>query len=329
MRNDEIKMHWFKGDTHIHTSNSDGALHLYELIDKLKGAGLDWAIITDHNYDTVKETYSSDGLTIIKGQEVTTDLGHINTWGGPVGVEMPYKLETEEDAIDLINKTKEKGTLVCLNHPFCSQCGFTTTIDNYDADCVEVWNTIQHSDNAKNMKWWHGQLLKGRRIPAVGGSDYHKDEVGLPIIAMPTTVIYSKTNEEKDVLDALKSGRSYITNSPNSSEMYLTIGKANVGDEVELNNMEWGEIKVTKLPPFFTLRVYNNDKIVYEHQAKKYEKTHSGTFVIKEKGFVRAEIDYNTTKIKKILSFAENKFIHCNETADMLFWAFTNPIWIV
>ena len=24
---------WFKGDTHLHTTNSDGSLHQYELID--------------------------------------------------------------------------------------------------------------------------------------------------------------------------------------------------------------------------------------------------------------------------------------------------------
>lgn len=55
-----MQRHWFKGDTHLHTLNSDGHLHQYELIERCKKLGLDYIIITDHNYDTVEKSYSSD-----------------------------------------------------------------------------------------------------------------------------------------------------------------------------------------------------------------------------------------------------------------------------
>ena len=61
-----MQRHWFKGDTHLHTLNSDGHLHQYELIERCKKLGLDYIIITDHNYDTVEKSYSSDGLLVIK-----------------------------------------------------------------------------------------------------------------------------------------------------------------------------------------------------------------------------------------------------------------------
>ena len=45
---------WLKGDTHLHTCNSDGKLTPGQLVEACQQAGLDYAIITDHNYNTVK-----------------------------------------------------------------------------------------------------------------------------------------------------------------------------------------------------------------------------------------------------------------------------------
>lgn len=40
---------WLCGDTHMHSSISDGKYTPDELIEKCKAKGLDWIIITDHN----------------------------------------------------------------------------------------------------------------------------------------------------------------------------------------------------------------------------------------------------------------------------------------
>ena len=49
---------WLKGDTHLHTCNSDGKLTPGQLVEACQQAGLDYAIITDHNYNTVKASYT-------------------------------------------------------------------------------------------------------------------------------------------------------------------------------------------------------------------------------------------------------------------------------
>ena len=46
---------WYKGDTHLHTTNSDGKYPIEKLIEKCRKIGLDYAIITDHNYNTVEK----------------------------------------------------------------------------------------------------------------------------------------------------------------------------------------------------------------------------------------------------------------------------------
>ena len=40
---------WLCGDTHMHSSISDGKYTPDKLIEKCKAKGLDWIIITDHN----------------------------------------------------------------------------------------------------------------------------------------------------------------------------------------------------------------------------------------------------------------------------------------
>lgn len=51
---------WLCGDTHMHSSISDGKYTPNELIEKCKTKGLDWIIITDHNKNAVgdKSYYS-------------------------------------------------------------------------------------------------------------------------------------------------------------------------------------------------------------------------------------------------------------------------------
>lgn len=331
-----MERRWFKGDTHLHTTNSDGHLHQYELIDRCKGLGLDWIMITDHNYNTVKETYSSDGLTVIQGQELTDEPGHVNVWGKKVPFEPPHTLNTAEDYKKYIDACKKSGAVVSLNHPFCSNCPFRLEPEDYGFDCVEVWNTIQHSDNIKNMQWWHNQLLKGKHIAAVGGSDFHKSYAFIDFLAMPTTITYAKSNSAEDILEALCEGRSVITNRPNTSMIYLHVGGAGLGDTVELNGTLTGTCNITKLMPNHTVRIFNNDRIVYQYTAKGYEKSHKATFSIMEKGFVRAEITYRFDPLlEKVYAFAEKKFLSNRgvQSGDSLtlpdfFWAFTNPIWI-
>lgn len=321
---------WLKGDTHLHTTNSDGVLHQYELIENCKKLGLDWIIITDHNYDTVKESYSSDGLNVIKGQEVTGENGHVNVWGAEVGYEAPYDLSDIDAYKKIMKKAKKNGATVSVNHPFCSLCGFKMDIDDFPMDCVEVWNTVQHSDNAKNLAWWVNKLDQGIKIGAVGGSDYHRNYAGLNILSMPTTITHAESNTPEAVLQALREGRSVVTNSPNSSMIYLSVEDAQLGDTVKLEgSFLVGSCKVTKLLPGFTLKVYNNDEIVYSHKAVVPEKVHEARFEVKSTGYVRAEIEYNLTKtLKKLYVIGEKKFLNTDGWVPSFIWTFTNPIWI-
>ena len=324
-----MERQWFKGDTHLHTVNSDGVLTKGQLVDACKEKGLDFMIITDHNFNSVDESYYDGDMLVIQGQEVTGANGHVNVWGAGVPAEPPYTLDTDDDYFNILTQCKAAGATISVNHPFCSNCGYKLDLEYYPFDCVEVWNTIQHSDNMKNRDWWVEQLLKGRRIGAVGGSDYHSDKYGVPLLAMPTTHVLAKSNTPSDILEAMREGRSVVTNSPNSTMIYMNMGDAQVGDTVKLADMQKLELKVTKLKKGQTVTVYNNDKVIYSSKAVKNSESFMTTVDVEEVGFVRAEVTYTLKSvIKRVYTAVESRFLKGDGAVPDFIWAFTNPIFI-
>lgn len=323
--------HWYKGDTHMHTTYSDdGHWTKGQLVEMCKNKGLNFMIITDHNVNSVEKSYYDGDMLVIQGQELTDYPGHVNVWGRRVPFDPPYKLDTAEDYKKIIDACKAEGAVVSANHPFCSNCPFRLKLEDYPFDCVEVWNTIQHSDNMKNRDWWAKQLLSGRHIAAVGGSDFHRDHAGIPLLAMPTTVVHSKSNTPDDILSALTQGRSVITNTPHSSMIYLTCGGANVGDTVSLSQSRQADVKITRLKKGHTVRVYNNEKVIFEYKAKKYYDIFTASACIDEPGFIRCEITYRySPAVEQVYKIVERKILNgsASEIPDFI-WAFTNPIWV-
>lgn len=322
---------WFKGDTHLHTTNSDGVLTKGQLVEACKKKGLDFMIITDHNFNSVEKSYFDGDMLIIQGQEITGEPGHVNVWGKKVPVDPPYALDTAEDYAKILDLCKKEGATISVNHPFCTQCGFHLDLEAYPFDCVEVWNTIQHSDNMKNRDWWVGQLLKGNRIPAIGGSDFHKEYVNvISLLASPTTYVNAKSKSEEDILEAMREGRCIVTNSPNSTTIFLHCGNAEIGDTVSLSDNQKLEIKVSDFKKGHTLRVYNNEKLIFETTAQKSAEAYLTAIDIEEVGFVRAEITYKfSPALEKLYTVVESKFLKgAGGEVPEFIWAFTNPIWI-
>jgi len=321
---------WFKGDTHLHTSNSwDGHYTKGQLVDRCKQSGLDFMIITDHNYNSVKESYYDGDMLVIQGQEITVDAGHVNIWGAKVPEEPPYTIETKEDYAAIIEKCRRAGAAICLNHPFCSQCGFTIDINDLYCDCIEVWNTIQHTDNMTNRDWWVSKLLNGEKCAAVGGSDYHKNYAGLDILAHPTTYVLAEENTPKAILEAMKNGHCFVTNSPNSTEIYLTCGDADVGDTVAFQKGMNVDILITRLLPFHTVRVYNNSTLLLARKINCFKNAACFQCEVREKGFVRVEVTYEFRgPVKALYKAVEKKFLKCNkDNMPPFIRAFTNPIY--
>lgn len=320
---------WFKGDTHLHTTNSDGKMTRDELVKECIARGLDWAIITDHNFSTVEVPYRVGGFQVMQGEEVTAKPGHLNLWGANLPFKAPYVLDTPEDYKAIIARAREAGALVSVNHPFCKKCGWHMTLDDFDFDCVEVWNAPMHIDDMVNLRWWHNELLRGRRLTAVGGSDYHRDHYHVTrLVGNPTTVCLAASNSQEDIMRALKNGNCFVTQGPSRTMLYLSSNGAYAGETTPWEPGIRAQLKIEKLKAGHRVEVYCNDTVIYRWQAKK-SGTHEASFEVPEIGFVRAEVLYEYKGIAKLIYkkiIAKLMPLDKDIPVPAFAYCFTNPV---
>ncbi|MBB6671342.1 CehA/McbA family metallohydrolase [Cohnella nanjingensis] len=220
---------WLKGDLHMHGVHSDGAYEVADAIRSCKDKGLDFVAFTDHNNASQNRATlaADDRLVLIPGVELTSYKGHANLLGRLDALD-DFRVLTPDRAAEALRRAQESGALVSLNHPFCPDCpwelGFVVP---YDA--IEVWNGPWRPLNETAVRWWHEQLVTGRRIVAIGGSDTHAPH---PLVAhgMPTTHVRAEAASKAAILDAVRAGRVVLSFAPDETFVDLAIGEAGIGD---------------------------------------------------------------------------------------------------
>ncbi|MDF2541370.1 MAG: hypothetical protein K0S47_1088 [Herbinix sp.] len=230
-----------KGDTHMHTLGSDGTYSVAGIAQLGHKLGLDYIIITDHNnYAHNFQTVDTEGITVIPGTEWTHYKGHAGIWGVKKPFENAFCVNSLAEVKEKLSEAKGNGAMIVLNHPFCPNCGWKWGIENVEYDAVEIWNGgLPISYNISCMEWWEEQLRKGRKIPVVGGSDFHRHDVA-SLVGMPSTCVYAMSNTKEDIIEALRQGHSYITMSAKGPDLSVTCGDRILGDIIEAGD----EIKI-------------------------------------------------------------------------------------
>ncbi|MDF2908381.1 MAG: hypothetical protein K0R34_3702 [Herbinix sp.] len=220
-----------KGDTHMHTLGSDGTLSVEGVAQLGKYQGLDYIFITDHNnYAHNFQNVDVEGITVIPGTEWTHYKGHAGLLGVKKPFESAFCVNSLEEAQAKLTEAKRNGALLVLNHPFCPSCGWKWGMENFEYDAIEIWNGgVSPASNIKCMEWWKEQLQNNRKIPIVGGSDFHRLEV-LRLIGMPCTCVYAKSNTSEDIVQAIRNGNSYISLSAMGPDLYAEAGGKILGE---------------------------------------------------------------------------------------------------
>lgn len=175
-------------DLHAHTSPASpcSSAPVDRLIEEAKGIGLDGICLTDHNYawefDLVEDLRQKHGFLVLRGNEITTDQGHMLVFGLDKPINGIIRLEDlREDVL------KEDGFII-VPHPFR---GFLTFGVGHLGltwekamerplfkwvDAVEVMNgKVTEKENRFASK-----VAAGLGLRVTGGSDAHAiGEVGV------------------------------------------------------------------------------------------------------------------------------------------------------
>ncbi len=234
------------GDLHMHSTASDGVFSAYELGRLAKEKGLDFIGIANHNnFAENLNLPHIDGLTFVPAVEWTHYKGHMNFFGVPAPFENSFIANTEEEMSSIINHARSLGAVISVNHPLCPICPYKW--EDEDAfDMMEIWNGPMRPSNVKALDWWTSLLKKGRQIPAVGGSDFHKPKQ-FAKLGNPVTGVYSSSRSAEDILHAIRNGKCFVTESKDGVKLNLKYGNTAMGQTAEYT-------------PGMMLEVYSNAK---------------------------------------------------------------------
>ncbi len=196
---------WLAGDLHTHTVHSDGVLTVQELAVLAVEGGLDFMAVTDHNtvshHADLPAAARRYGITLLPGQEVTTDGGHAGALGDVGWID--FRREPD----DWLEATEAGGGLLSVNHPFAGPVSWVRPMRRRPP-LIEVWHWSWLDLRwTTPLSWW--LAWDATAIP-VGGSDWHRHGSDAPP-GRPTTWVESLGDEPADILDGLRTGRVAIS----------------------------------------------------------------------------------------------------------------------
>lgn len=319
---------WLCGDLQSHTYHSDGKGSPAQLVAKARALGLNFLAITDHNtisHHAELQALAGEDLVLIPGQEVTTYYGHMNVWGTRRWCDFRSRSEGEMTAI--IELAHASGGACSINHPKTGGPPWEYSLD-LPVDTMEVWHGPWPHRNEESLALWEQALRRGRRLPAVGGSDYHcaaAEETGHLRLGQPTTWVKAAERSASAILAALRAGHTSISATPDGPRLDICAagqtGTAGMGEALALAPGEPARVSVEVTGGAgLTLRLVSADGIIHELLLEREQTT---TVVeLPARLYIRAEL-VGDMPVERL---PEN--VPAGLELGGWRWAFTNPIYL-
>lgn len=286
---------WYKGNTHTHTTNSDGDEFPRRVVRWYLDHNYNFLVISDHDYLTeIKylDTDENDDFILIPGEEVSDESGgkpvHLNAIGINQFVKTQHGntfLETLQNNINAINAA---GGIAQINHPNW-RYSFNHEILSLIKDCplMEIYNISKDCNNYSAGGFpgmeeiWDEVLSKENLIFGVISDDAHNyvgefsSEKSNP--GRGWIMVRAKNLTQEEIISALKRGDFYATIGIILKDLKIT------EKEYSLEIVPFLDAKYT------TFFIGKNGKILSEEYGTNPK------YIIKgNEGYVRAKVISST-----------------------------------
>ena len=337
---DANKNGWYSGDNHFHLNyGGTNQLDPEDILVDLKAEDLDigYSLVANLGNRFLEQdliNWKHDGVPALRfGQEVRSHFfGHLNLIGikelfwpwiwGP-----NYDIYEDDDRLNAepLRFARKQGGVSGYVHPVSIKEPFKEGGAKYipisliadavlkEVDILELgclW-----TDEIGTTAVWHEFLNLGIPIALSAGSDIMSDLYRT--MAIGSTRVYVKPKgllTEQSFLDALKNGKSFISNGP---QIIFSVDGKEVGDIVKSTKKKsnWS-LKVYTPIPYEKVEIFVNGKVVWSKKSKDgHVETYKGTFDVPDGGWVTARVSGGKTDWPMMDSypFAESSPIWFNK----------------
>jgi predicted metal-dependent phosphoesterase TrpH len=207
-------------DVHLHTNrgSADSNLAPRELVERARTIGIGAVCITEHDamwdLGDVGEMARAAGVLVMRGMEVTTDMGHVGVFGLDGYLGGIYKLS------ELRRVADKSGAILVANHPFRYRLDARLSFMNHDREPIDA----AHPERAAKLEIFQMvdavEVLNGAcseeenvfaltvaerlGLAAVAGSDSHSASS----IGCVTTLFPEPVRSERELIAAIRARRS-------------------------------------------------------------------------------------------------------------------------
>jgi predicted metal-dependent phosphoesterase TrpH len=227
---------FYRGNLHMHSTHSDGALGAAEAIDAYRNHGYDFISLTDHfmeryGYPLIDtRAHRTATFTTLIGAELHTaaistgEPWHILAVGLPL--DFPRNPTTMSGA-ELAARAREAGAFVAVAHPNWYALRYDEAMSIEAAHAVEIYNHGCHVEVDRGESWHvtDQMLCAGRRLTAVATDDSHFKVVDY---RGGWVQVKAESLDPDALLAALKAGHFYSSTGPRLTDVRLEGGRIRV-----------------------------------------------------------------------------------------------------
>jgi hypothetical protein len=131
------------------------------------------------------------------------------------------------DGANTLMQATEAGCFKIVNHPYAINRWIAYDWTSFDYNAMEVWNgTIGFDDFDKfGYRAWICDLLQGRKVTPIGGSDTHRvntpapGQILDPALAYPVTAVFAESLTWDNIMEGLIAGNVYIGEGESSIQI--------------------------------------------------------------------------------------------------------------
>lgn len=224
---------WYKGNLHLHSTNSDGRKTPEETAKVYQDHGYHFIAFTEHEHYIWDSELNRDGFLILPGVEFACDnpepwriyhllgIGRHGAGKAPTaengyydGQRFPTKewkgLGTIQSTLDEI---RAANNLAVFNHPNWSRLELSDFVDLQGFFAMEIFNygCERESRTGLSIDYWDSLLRRGRKIWGVATDDAH---FAIPDFCGGWVMVNAPELTIEAITDALEEGNFYSSSGP-------------------------------------------------------------------------------------------------------------------